>query len=175
MQIQKNKSPRKALIAVAIIVVLALLGIGGYFAWKALSPDGDADQNTSKPAPASDSKPSNSIEPNNNTEREAEKDPVQNDAANVDQNTLSAYITAKNIVGDTLQIRTQIDQYLTSGTCRITIGSYSATAGIVQNPSSSSCAGWDIPLSQLGSGSQTINISIASGDKSATIVGEVSL
>ncbi|GHU07685.1 hypothetical protein FACS189431_2650 [Alphaproteobacteria bacterium] len=47
MQIQKNRSPRRALIAVIVIIVLAALGIGGYFVWKSFANDTNVDDSTS--------------------------------------------------------------------------------------------------------------------------------
>ena len=74
-------------------------------------------------------------------------------------------------------IRMSINQYLGSGVCSLTLGDYSSTVNISPSASTSTCEGFDIPLSDLGnlSGKVNFTINLQSGDKTGTITGEVSL
>ena len=172
MQINQQKTnQKKTAIIVSIIILLIASLVIGYYVW--FRPDQKNDI-------TNDSIDTNSTTNNEKTDqsthnREAEKDPVQNDSDTIDQTSLSGYITAKNIVNENLQIRLQIEQYLTSGTCKITIGNYSEQVNVISNPSSSTCSGWDIPINKLRKGTQNIIIEIISGDNTLTISDEVTI
>ncbi len=108
------------------------------------------------------------------------KQTIQNEGTN--PNTLSGItgaLTRADTTDDKLIIRVNIDQYLTSGSCTLTLTSgenkYSDVANIIAEASTSSCAGFDVPTSKLGSGKWNISIQISSGDKQGIINGEVSL
>jgi cytoskeletal protein RodZ len=167
-----KKSHKTRTIVIVVIAVLFVLSGGALLYWYSLTQTPINNQPDQSIVDTNDSSHTDSA---NYTGREADKEPLQNDSANVDQDSLTAYITTKNVIGNQLQIRIQIEQYVSSGSCKITIGDYSAQADIVQNPSSSSCAGWDIPLSQLATGRQAIVVDIISNDKSAVITDEVSI
>ena len=117
------------------------------------------------------------------TETQAPKDeddqktPIQNDGD--DPNTKDS-LTMSEVTGEILHIRLNIDQYLSSGTCNLTLtSSYGTTftdnANIVPSPSTSTCEGFDIATSDLASGTWAINIDLESGGKTGTITGEVNL
>lgn len=168
----KNKSNKKIVLIIVSLVVIVIAAATGFF-WL---------QNQSSQSPQSnmsDETDSSTINVEDNSQealdREEDKVPLQNDSAAVDQSNLTGYITAKNIVNGKLQIRIQIDQYFTSGTCKITIGDYSEQADIITNPSSSTCKGWDIPVSNLQNGTQPIKIDINSGSNNLIINDEIAL
>jgi hypothetical protein len=165
-----NKTHKTRTIIIIVVIVLFVLGGGAMFYWYNLT---QTSTNDLPNQPATNS--SEQVNSENSANRETDKDPLQNDSAGVNQGGLTAYITAKNVVDGQLQIRVLIEQYLSSGDCQITIGNFDSQVSVIQNPSSSSCAGWDIPLAQLGSGRQAITISITSDDKSVAITDEASL
>ena len=76
-------------------------------------------------------------------------------------------------------IRTTINQSLSSGTCNLSISNGSKTVTrsgqITPNPSSSTCEGFDIPTSELGSGNWTITIKVTSGDRSGELKGNTTI
>lgn len=93
---------------------------------------------------------------------------------------LTGVITMASVQDGVLVIRTNIDQYLSSGSCELSVmqnGSiiYSATADIGAGVSTSSCQGFDVPATVLGSGNYQINIKISSGGKTGTLNGEVNV
>lgn len=92
---------------------------------------------------------------------------------------LTGVITAKSVAGDNLIIRNTINQMVNGGTCELTLTSSSKTvrksAEIIQNPSSSACAGFDVPVAELGSGRWNIEIKVSSGDKGMTLKETVNI
>ncbi len=86
---------------------------------------------------------------------------------------LTGAINSKSVSGDYLVIRSTINQFIDSGTCELTLRSGSKTVSrsveIIQNPSSSSCAGFDIPVSELSSGQWNIEIKVSSGNRQMTL------
>jgi hypothetical protein len=63
---------------------------------------------------------------------------------------LDAHISLNQRLGEKQRIRVQINKIVT-GKCVLTSGEYSESVEIVQNPQNSSCMGFDIDLSKLGS------------------------
>lgn len=109
--------------------------------------------------------------------------PLVNEGANPNSSaTLTGAITYSDVSEGTLLIRTNIDQYLTSGTCDLKMVStsipgvsYTATVNLVPSVSSSTCDGFDYPVAELRSGNYELTIDIKSGEKSGTLTGSVSL
>lgn len=109
--------------------------------------------------------------------------PLTNEGGNPNSSaTLTGAITYSDVSEGTLLIRTNIDQYLTSGTCDLKMVSttipgvsYTATVGLVPSVSSSTCDGFDYPVAELRSGNYTITIDLKSGEKTGTLTGSVSL
>jgi len=93
--------------------------------------------------------------------------------------TLTGDITNDEVSGDTLRVRVSIDQYLTSGTCELTLTSgsktYTDTANIIPDASTSTCEGFDIPVSKLSSGDWNIKIQLSSNNKTGLITGRTSI
>lgn len=97
-----------------------------------------------------------------------------------DPNTLeelTGSLTFAQVSDNNLVIRVNIDQYLTSGTCSLSLSNgYAAEAAIIPTGSIySSCEGFDIPVSSLPSGTLNINIRLSSDGKTGTITGSVNL
>lgn len=91
---------------------------------------------------------------------------------------LSGVVTYAGVSGDKLVIRVNIDQYLSSGQCRLMLVNegvviYNDTVGIVGSASTASCEGFDVPLSKIDGGDIEIHVKIDSENKSGTIQGGV--
>ena len=119
--------------------------------------------------------------------KEAEKED-SDDGKSIKQNegsdpnaspSLTGSLTSANKSGDNLVIRVNIDQYLSSGTCSLNLENNGTliekSANILPTASTSSCEGFDVPLSELSSGTWNIIINLASGEKTGEIKGEVNL
>ena len=193
MRVQKKSSKKRLIIILSIVGVL-LIG-GGMYAYVARPfssdiSDDSSSKNTDKKDKKDETSDDSSESADTNTSidqtapsqpRETEKD-IQPDYEGSNPNTsasLTGAINYKSVSGGNLVIRTTINQLLTSGTCTLTLTNGSKTVtrstNIAQNPSSSTCQGFDVPTSELGSGTWSISIAIASGDKTGTLSDNVSL
>ncbi len=91
-------------------------------------------------------------------------------------------ITAANIdsTAGVLRVRTLIQTVTSSGTCTLTASgpngkTYTASAGVQAGPSTSTCKGFDIPISSLSSGNWSIQVSFENDSLQATASTEKSL
>ena len=114
----------------------------------------------------------------------ADKVPKQYDTpkdSSQTSNSLTGTINYSSVVDGTLVIRATINQSPSNGSCQLTLTNKSTgrtivkSADIVANPSSSTCNGFDIPVSQLSSGSWSITINLTSGDSSGQITGSAEI
>lgn len=183
MKIQKSQkrypiSIKKAFSILLLILVLSIISI---LAYPYVRPSLNK-QTTDAPNQTATQKSNNQEDntPQESQDRETEKKPLQTVENPPSQsNTISGVISYKNINDGQLVLRTTIDQALHSGSCILTMKSGDKTvtksADIVQNPSSSSCMGFNIPTSELTPGSWTINIKIKSGTSSMELNDTVNI
>ena len=126
-------------------------------------------------------------------QKTAEKEPEtkekeSDDGKNLKQNegedpnsldSLTGSVASANKNGENLSIRINIDQYLSNGTCTLHLENGSKTikrsASIIPTASTSSCEGFDVPLSELYSGNWGIIIELSSDEKTGEIKGDVSI
>ena len=88
--------------------------------------------------------------------------------------------TDPNNAGGITGVITYADQYLNGGNCTLKVlqgGSnvYNATAAVIDSVSTSTCEGFNVPVSSLPSGNVDIIISISSNGKTGEITGGASL
>ena len=93
---------------------------------------------------------------------------------------LSGAITYVGVNGDGLMIRVNIDQFLDSGECALSLMRggvviYSETVNVVGSATTATCEGFDVPVAQLGAGSVEINILVNAGGKTGAIDGRAEL
>lgn len=101
----------------------------------------------------------------------------------VADNQLTGWVNTLSINNDTMMVRVTFEQLIKGDAkCSLTLTgpagqTYTDTADIVNDPQSSSCYGWDIPVSKLGqtSGHWKATISVSGGDRSGTVTGEANL
>lgn len=178
MRVQPKKSYKKPLTIAAIAVLVLAGGIFTYFTtlpsdkyYPPTNSESDSTELIDSTNPDSSSKTTDSTEP----EHEEEKNIIPaygGDDANK-STSLTGVITYKSVIDDNLIIRTTIDQTLGSGSCALTLTNGQKTvtrnSGIIQNPSSSTCEGFNIPVSELGSGNWNIEITVTSSDRTGTL------
>jgi cytoskeletal protein RodZ len=168
---KKSRSRKKIAIAVILVVVLALGGYG-YWTWLTIPPHNTNDKNNSKENDNKKSKDKSNEQSTNQSDQstiESEKN-VTNDRS-ASGETLSVWVTSKNIVSGILQIRVQIDQNISNGTCTLTIGSYSTSVPVAFEPQSASCQGFDVSTSAYSGNSFTITVQ--DGNKSGSVTGAI--
>lgn len=175
-----KKSPaKKWLLGLLVILLLASVATAGLYAMK-LGPfattntSRSSDKQTkdgNKDTPAVDEP--EATDPSSNSAKNPEKtdDPAQSSDKGVQ-------ITSAYVNGDIFQVRTLIPSVTAEGTCTIRMTSsdqttYTATAGVQPLSSSSTCKGFDIPLSSLGSGTWTVTVTYSTATSSSTATKEV--
>lgn len=90
---------------------------------------------------------------------------------------LTGYFSIIDLSGNTLIVRAVINQFIQNGTCTLTMSHSNGsvitkTSKIIANPSTSSCDGFDIPVSELSKGKYKVNLKLDSANKTGTITGE---
>ena len=181
---KKNKNNTAAKI-IGIILLVLLAFAGGFFIAQRFTggnsneekPENNQTRAEKPSAIANNGNNDGSIEKPDTVDEE-DKTPVKYDGENPnDLEILTGSVTYAGVAGDKLIIRVNIDQYLGSGTCSLTLGNYSNSVNISPSASTSTCEGFDIALSDLGnmSGNSQFTINLSSGDKAGTITGEVGL
>ena len=196
MKITKKDKSRKKTIIIATIIVLVLAGSGLVYTYSQnIWPFSDTSTQTTEQRDDAETDDTSTTEPNQNPneddtntsepDEKANKTPPQYTTPDEDDtnntSNLSGVISSQSVQGDTLVIRTTINELLGSGSCQLTLTrtsdgkKVSRTSGIIQNPSTSSCKGFDIATSQLGDGTWNIRIVVKSGNKTGTFTGKVQI
>lgn len=95
---------------------------------------------------------------------------------------ITGYISHNAVSGDVLRLRVVINQMMdNTGNCELILSSKESgsvvkkTTKTVSGPTTGTCEGFDIPISELGSGGWGIEIKIDANGKSGIIRGEVSI
>lgn len=149
-----------------ILIIAALLVGGGYV--YALSNDFFQESNnlpeSSQLETQNDPIPDRLV-PSDNTNKDKLGDPDEQ------RGRVTVSITAANINDSTLQVRGLINSVVNSGSCVLEISGGSEnkefTANVQPGPSTSTCQGFDIDTSELGSGTRTLVLKYDSGDSSS--------
>jgi len=189
MKINRGNTRKKKIITISIIVIaLALAGLAYAIITSqknsAISPSTTTDSSSDTASDEVNSDQDESIPPNPNT---PDKTPTQYDKANSDDSKsssspeLNAVINYKKVTNGALSLRVTIDKRLDTGSCELVATRQSdakrvsKVADIVPNPSSSSCEGFDVPASELGTGTWSLKVTITSGELKSTLTESVAI
>lgn len=182
MKIQKKSKKKHPIIIAAMVVLLVISGATfcyTYFFHHAPKANPAIVTPNTEPTKTDTANLNNNPAPNQ--EREAEKKPLLQVEPSTEQpsKSLSASISHQTVANEQLILRTTIDQVVASGSCTLILKNSNRTvtknAPIIQNPSSSSCAGFNIPLAELGTGKWLISIQITSGNQKNIITSSIIL
>ena len=183
---KRRRNTKKWISRIILVVLLIAAIVVCYFVWDAYFRD----KKTDEPAPAQPSQvvaPDNPDQPEQKQTVEPETDEKEKEKTGQYEGEnpnkasgITGVITYAGVSGSNLMIRVNIDQYLNGGTCSLGLKKdgnniYSDTAPIVDSASTSTCEGFNVPVSSISSGKLNIVINITSGDKSGTITGEVTV
>lgn len=100
------------------------------------------------------------------------------------QPSLTGSVSIATPVNETMRVRVTINQWIDdpNGKCELTLTrpngqAYTDQAKLIANPQTSSCYGWDIPVSKLGQvkGHWVVKVVASGGGKTGTITDEVDL
>lgn len=174
---QKRKRNKKWISWVFLLVLLIVAAVVVYLVWDNYFNDKNNDKNEQETSKAEDV----NSESKNDDKTIEKKKVEQYDGDDPNKaDSLSGVVTYAGVNDGVLMIRVNIDQYLESGECGLTLSRgggtiYNSSAEIAGGPSTASCAGFDVPVSGLGGGVTDININLKSGERSGTIRGEVNI
>lgn len=181
---KKNRRRRTHHPVVTVVVILFLIGVL-IFVSKLLvnrTADDAEDNKKSNPETSQNKKAEKTpTEDNSPSDDNEHKTPIQNDGEDPNiKDSLTGVLTMADILDGVLRIRVNIDQYLSSGTCKLTLYSesgktFTVDAAIIPSASTSTCEGFDISTSNLSSGHWYISIDLESSDKTGIITGETNL
>lgn len=166
------------LVLAVVAVVICVLVWNSYFKPKDDSPK-PAEQ--SKAEEKRDEQKPEEKKEQTDAQPEEKKKVEQYDGEDPNKATgITGAITYAGVSGDNLMIRVNIDQYLNSGTCTLSLrqgggNAYSTTANVIDSASTSTCEGFNVPTAGFPAGIYNIYIYIESGDKTGEISGEVTL
>lgn len=182
---KRKKTWIKWLIGIILVVAAALVV---YFVWNEYFREKPApndkssshEESSKKEEKSKEEESKNNEEGSSGVEPEKEKVP-QYDGEDPNNSTeLTGVLTHAEVSNGSLVIRVNIDQYLERGSCILALrrggaNIYSDNANIISAASTSTCEGFNIPVSSLGEGKTNIIIYISSGEKHGEITGEVEL
>lgn len=182
---QKRKRNKKWISWVILLVLFVAAGAIVFLVWDNYFNDKKGNSQENEKIEKVDKKENNE-EKIDDEKDEAEKVVEQKKVEQYDgedpnkAEELSGAITFAGVVDDKLVIRMNIDQFLESGECGLTLSRgndtiYSSIAEIIGGPSTASCAGFDVPVSELGGGKIDININLKSNERSGVVRGEANI
>ncbi|MBQ3280673.1 hypothetical protein IJG92_03420 [Candidatus Saccharibacteria bacterium] len=167
------------LLLIAGAVAVVILVKNNYF-------DKKDDQNTSQAVETnktddkkSEEKTEQKVEQKEEAEPEQKAPQYDGESPNKSE-TLTGLITYADVKDGELIIRVNIDQFLQSGDCNLTLSKngvthYSQSVGIVESVTTSTCDGFKISTSELPSGNLQVEINLDSDGKSGKIEGRVKI
>lgn len=190
VQVVRNKKSNRVLIGVIIfmfvallIVTIAVIVISGRKAQQEIGTNPTEQQSDEE----QNSDDEDGDKEENNESNSGENGEISGEVDENDKNKITGNIDYRALVGDTLSIRTTINELFNDGTCSLTITGpreqvYKLTDKIIPNSASTStCVGFDINMDlvekdeERRAGKWTITIDLASGGRTGQLVSEMTL
>lgn len=180
---KKRKQNKKRIYWILILILMVIAGVISYLVWNSYFNDKHNEVETVESSEQEEKEsPAAPAEEGELTSEGIEKEKiVQYDGEDPNKaEELSGVVTYAGVNGSNLMIRVNIDQYLDSGSCELTLmrgGAiiYSSIANVIGNASTATCEGFDIPVSELGGGEIEINIKLSAGGRTGLIREEVNI
>lgn len=177
---KKTTTKKKFLVTVGILLIAAI-ALTIYFLWPKNQSENtsNSDTSTTQDQETNTTPPTQEqIDAGNN----AKKETVENSDPTTPPDTtasLPVTITAANQNDSTFNIRVLIDELINSGTCtlKLTQGSSTVTktASVQALPEAATCQGFDIPVSELASGSWQLTITVTASNRSGSATQEITI
>ena len=173
MQINTNRKKR-------VLVISLIIAAAGLLTFVILKNQGVFNEYESQ-TDSSDIKNSDSSKNQKDNSYNDNEKPINDPQQNINHQTseITGFITSSNVSGDNLVLRIQINELLSNGSCSLILSnsarSVTKTSGVIDSATSSSCYGFDIPLSELSNGTWQIKVTVTSGDRTGIITGEVNI
>ena len=207
MEIRNKRNYKKVVIAVVVIAIIAALVTGIWIiAHRNENSNTPKSSDSTVPSESQDNKQTDDSDDDKGSSGEDDSDKEQSDETTTpdddptnggktppryeggsvqNSETLTGAINGMSVVGDNLSIRVTINQYINdeNGRCDLTLTSPNGTtyeywSDLILNPQTTSCYGWDIPLSDFGgsiSGHWTAQVVVTGDNRTGTFTREVDL
>jgi hypothetical protein len=167
----KTQLSKTTKLVIALVVAVALIAVG-FFGFMYMKKIGPFTQDTSGinygPATEEEQQTGDQIKEQNSKSGDAtntgsDPSPAPTPSTDGSKPTVGVEITAANQSNGVLSIRTLVQTLSSGGTCSLSMAgpagkTYSAVAESQTGPSTSTCKGFDVPVSSLSSGVWTITI-----------------
>ena len=172
---------KKVLYFVIIMIVLVIVGVATFLVCKNIAQKNENEGGETEVAQEDNKKEEAknlSDDKNEDDENIPEKQVPKYDGGDPNKaEELSGVITYAEVIGDKFMVGVNIDQFLASGSCNLSLIQndktvYNANAEIVADVATSYCDGFAVPVSEIGSGEYEVVVEISSGNKTGTIRGK---
>lgn len=181
MYIEK-KSKRNKIILVVSILTIVILGAGIAYA-TLQNRSNTASNHTSEKVTGKQDTPSVSEdqekEAGNQTKTDTVNPSTSPSPSTQPQNSVTIEITASNQNGSVYQLRTLINDVISGGSCNLTLTKGSAvvtkTAPIQSLAQSSTCQGFDIPVSELSKGTWNVKINLSDSNVNGSVTSTIEI
>lgn len=180
----RRKRNRKWLKWVILLVLVAVAGVVWYFVWDGYFREKPKEE-VAKPAEVTEvvEKPAEILDAEITEEEKTEvaEKMEQYESVKTETSEYTGVVNYAAVSGDKLVIRVNIDQYVSGGTCRLSLRKdgaevYSETAKVADVVSTATCEGFDVALSKIGAnGELDIVVEVSAGGKSGVINGKVGI
>lgn len=175
MKIKQKSSKKRLLLLVVSVFLLLGLGVVSYYYTTQSRNTRDTKPSSSWSKPVDDMPDTTEqpVEPETVTTDSSVKNNENTPATQSSTQATPIDITAVNQNETTVSIRSLIQRVTSAGTCSLSVTNengkqYSETAGIQPLSSFSTCQGFDIPVSSVGSGKWSIVIKYTNGKEYGT-------
>lgn len=166
MRMSRKKSNKTLKIVIIASTLALLLLVGGVFAYKYFTRKSVVIENGINYSAPSDEEKStgDAIKQQGASGSDPVPEPTPPASTTDSHSTVGVDITALNQSSGTLYVRTLIQTVTSSGTCSLSMVSangktYTASSSVQAGPSSSTCQGFNIPVSSLENGNWSVTIS----------------
>jgi hypothetical protein len=183
MKIRRPKNKVKAASIIAASVVILAGGVVAAAFYLKLGPFATTEQSAQtekENKTGTDIKKQSVDNSNKGSQTGSDPSPAPKPVPGTTKSSVGADITSANQDATYLYVRTLIQAVTSSGTCTLTMTgpsqkSYSASADVQALPSTSTCKGFDIPLSRLTPGAWTISVVFSSSTLTASATKNVTI
>lgn len=187
MQLQKQKSRKKPLIITLLIVLCVAVTAGVWYFLHARSQQSES--YTTKPATQQEkdagaqtkqdsinnSNQSGTSDTSTNSDKQSGASTDTGSSASAPTTNITVSASAQN--GSTYQIRFLISSVVTGGNCQLTLTKGSATvtkqAAVQSLAQSSTCQGFDIPTSELSTGTWNVAMQLSGSSHTGSATGTI--
>jgi len=183
MKILRQKSKVKTIVIITVLVILlagAAAATAFYFKLGPFAETQQDIQTKKENQTGSDIKKQSVDNSSKDSQTGSDPSPAPKPVPGTNKSSINAEITSANQDTSRLRIRILIQTVTSDGSCTLTMQgpdgkTYSATAGVQALPSTSTCKGFDIPLSQLSSGSWTIKLTFSNTNLTASATKAITI